>query len=315
MKMTEFKPPKPLETPVLFLVFNRLDTTRKVFEAIRKAKPKKLYIAADGARENKEGEETKVKNVREYVLNNIDWDCEIKTLFRDKNLGCKFAVSSAIDWFFDNEEMGIILEDDVLPSQSFFWYCQDLLNKYKDDTRIGQISGVRRFDKLKTNDKYSYFFSIYGSIWGWASWRRAWKLYNVNINADDIKEAIFYGLDKRITFSPIENKLRLKIWNKVINNEVDTWDFQWGFIKFINSMLSIVPNKNLITNVGFGEDSTHTHKELRENILVRNELEFPLKHPKYIVPYYDYDRQFSRLFVNTFIKNKLKGGLQFLTGK
>ena len=119
-KMEVFIPKKPLETAVLFLVFNRLDTTKQVFEAIRKAKPPRLYIAADGPRESKEGEAEKVKAVREYVMSNINWDCEVKTLFRDKNLGCKYAVSGAIDWFFENEEMGIILEDDCLPSQSFF---------------------------------------------------------------------------------------------------------------------------------------------------------------------------------------------------
>lgn len=116
----KFIPPYPLNTPVLFLVFNRLDTTKQVFEAIRQAKPPRLYVAADGAREEKKGEEQKVKAVREYILNNIDWNCEVKTLFRDKNLGCKYAVSGSINWFFENEEMGIILEDDCLPSQSFF---------------------------------------------------------------------------------------------------------------------------------------------------------------------------------------------------
>ena len=131
-----FIPPHPLNTAVLFLVFNRLDTTKQVFEAIRQAKPPRLYIAADGVREAKDGEDEKVKAVRDYITSNIDWECEVKTLFREQNFGCKMAVSGAIDWFFQNEEMGIILEDDCLPSQSFFWFCQDLLEKYKNDTRV-----------------------------------------------------------------------------------------------------------------------------------------------------------------------------------
>ena len=119
-----FVPPGSLITPVLFVIFNRPDTTQKVFNAIRQAKPKQLFVAADGPREGKEGEKEKCEQVRE-IIEQIDWDCEVKTLFRDKNLGCKIAVSSAIDWFFENVEEGIILEDDCLPSQSFFWYCQE----------------------------------------------------------------------------------------------------------------------------------------------------------------------------------------------
>jgi len=141
MKVDNFTPPKPLETAVLFLVFNRLDTTKQVFEAIKKAKPPRLYIAADGARKNIDNEDKIVQDIRNYLISNIDWECEVKTLFREKNLGCKYAVSGAIDWFFENKEMGIILEDDCLPSQSFFWFCEELLNKYKDDKRIFLISG------------------------------------------------------------------------------------------------------------------------------------------------------------------------------
>ncbi|MFP4332877.1 MAG: hypothetical protein ACLFQJ_06210, partial [Campylobacterales bacterium] len=162
MKMThehnsklEFTPPHPLKTAVLFLVFNRLDTTKQVFEAIRQAKPPRLYVAADGAREAKEGEDQKVKAIREYILQHIDWDCEVKTLFREKNLGCKIAVSSAITWFFENEEMGIILEDDCLPSQSFFWFCEELLERYKDDMRIMMVSGYNKVQRY--NQQNSYF--------------------------------------------------------------------------------------------------------------------------------------------------------------
>lgn len=161
-----FTPPYPLNTAVLFLVFNRPDTTKQVFEAIRKAKPPRLYVAADGPRLNRAGEEEKVKAVREYLMDNIDWSCEVKTLFRQENLGCKYAVSGAITWFFEHEEMGIILEDDCLPSQSFFWFCEELLNRYNNDTRIFLISGFNSINKWK-NNSFDYLFSYYGSIWGW----------------------------------------------------------------------------------------------------------------------------------------------------
>ena len=143
--------PEPLKSPVLFLVFNRPDTTRRVLEAIRQAQPSQLFIAADGPREGKSGEAEKCADVRRIVNEGIDWDCEVKTLFRDKNLGCKVAVSRAIDWFFEHVEEGIILEDDCLPHPTFFRFCEELLNKYRDDERIGQISGDNfQFGKKRT---------------------------------------------------------------------------------------------------------------------------------------------------------------------
>ena len=161
-----------LKTPVLFLVFNRLETTKQVFEAIRQAKPTKLYIGADGARLHKVDEVEKTKSVREYILGNIDWQCEVFTLFRDQNLGCKHAVSEAINWFFENEEMGIILEDDVLPDMSFFRYCEELFIKYKDFPEIKMISGNSYFPAEIKNTN-SYYFCHYSNILGWASWKQA----------------------------------------------------------------------------------------------------------------------------------------------
>ena len=164
-------PSAPLETAVLFIVFNRLETTKSVFQAIRKARPQKLYIGGDGARKDKDGEAEKIVAVRKYVMENIDWKCEVKTQFSEKNLGCKYAPASVINWFFKNEEMGIILEYDCLPSQSFFWFCQTLPKKYQDDTRVGDISGTNLLGKYKNGNK-SYHFSNFGNNWGWATWRR-----------------------------------------------------------------------------------------------------------------------------------------------
>ena len=152
-EVTKFQPPKPLKTAILFLVFNRLDTTKKVFKAIRQAKPPRLYIAADGARANKKGECKNVQLVRDYIMQNVDWDCDVKTLFRDKNLGCKYAVGGAITWFFETEEQGIILEDDCLPSQSFFWYCEELLDRYKEDKSLQKPRRLR-FLLYMENPKY-----------------------------------------------------------------------------------------------------------------------------------------------------------------
>ncbi len=263
-----FIPEQPLDVPVLFLVFNRLDTTKEVFEAIRKAKPPKIYIASDGARIEREGEDKKVLAVRDYVLNNIDWPCEVKTLFRDKNLGCKYAVSSAISWFFENEEMGIILEDDCLPSMSFFWFCEKLLLKYKNEHKVWMISGDN-FQDGQLRGPASYYFSIFSHIWGWASWADRWKKYDVELN--DVSSAGFID-------NFFNNKKSAAYWKKIFfkmkNNEINTWDYQWTFAIWVNNGVSIIPNSNMVSNIGFGEAATHT--EDPESVLA-NRKRFELK--------------------------------------
>lgn len=296
---------KQLKTPVLFLIFNRLDTTKQVFEAIKKAKPSKLYVAADGARENKEGEKEKVEAVRNYVMQNIDWDCEVKTLFREKNLGCKYAVSSAITWFFENEEQGIILEDDCLPSQSFFWYCEELLNRYKDDMRVWHISGHKPI--YLGRDKFSYNFSRFTQIWGWATWANRWKYYDVEIkkfNKDLLYKYEFFRED-------YENASREKILENVVNGNINTWDYQWNFTVRINNGMAIRPAVNLVANIGFGEGATHTvNKNLEVELNKAQEIEFPLAHPDFMMIYKENDKIFGEKNLDqrffTRLKNKLK---------
>lgn len=254
MKVTQrYSVEHPLKTPVLFLVFNRLASTKLVFEAIRRAKPPRLYIASDGARINFEGEENNVQAVRKFIIENIDWECDIKTLFRDENIGCKHAVSSAVTWFFDNEEQGIILEDDCLPNQSFFWFCEELLIKFQSEMKIGQISGDNFQQGLIRGDG-DYYFSIYNHIWGWASWSSRWKLYDVNLEA--FNSASF--LDEL----PFDNSVK-KYWKNIYiqtkSGNIDTWDYQWTFCLWNNEMLTVLPNYNLVSNIGFGKDATHTN--------------------------------------------------------
>ena len=276
MIVDKFVPPHPLKTPVLFLIFNRLDTTKQVFEAIRKAEPPRLYIASDGPRENKEGEKEKVETIRKYVLEHIDWDCEVKTLFRDKNLGCGKAVSQAITWFFENEEMGIILEDDCLPSQSFFWFCEELLERYKDDERIGHIGGCN-FQKGIKRGNADYYFSIYNHVWGWASWANRWKEYDFNLEKfenDNFLNNIHQNYKAKKYWS--------KIFKKMKNKEIDTWDYQWTFTMWKNNWLAITPNVNLISNIGFGGDATHTVGESEFLKMKTYELKLTT-HPKSVV--------------------------------
>ena len=288
MSKTTFVPPHPLKTAVLFLIFNRLNTTKQVFEAIKKAKPPRLYVAADGPRKDKEGEAEKVKAVREYIISNIDWKCEVKTLFRDKNLGCKYAVSSAITWFFENEEMGIILEDDCLPSQSFFWFCEELLERYKDDNKIGMISGDNFQNGIKRGDA-DYYFSGYNHIWGWATWANRWKMYDVNI--DHIRDPAF--IDK--LFKKKKTKKYWKdIFHKIKQEKIDTWDYQWTFTLWHNRQLTILPSINLVENIGFGVDATHTTGKSEFANIKTYELEIKT-HPKHVKIDFEADNFISKI--------------------
>lgn len=311
-KMTTeyFTPPHPLNTAVLFLVFNRLDTTKQVFEAIRQAKPPRLYIAADGARENRKGEEEKVNAVREYIMSNIDWDCEVKTLFREKNLGCKYAVSSAIRWFFENEEMGVILEDDCLPSQSFFWFCEELLERYKDNMNIGHISGDNFQNGVKRSEA-DYYFSIFNHVWGWASWANRWQRYDVDLTTFE---------DANFIDSIFPKKRATNSWKKTFqamkNQEIDTWDYQWTFTMWKNNWLTILPNVNLISNIGFGADATHTISETEVSNLKNHELILRY-HPTEIARNQEADNYTYKLFFTKKpfiirVKNKIQRLLNVL---
>ena len=307
-----FVPPGPLITPVLFLIFNRPDTTQKVFNAIKQAKPKQLFVAADGPRSDKEGEAEKCQKARK-IATSVDWGCEVKTLFRNKNLGCKIAVSSAIDWFFENVEEGIILEDDCLPSQSFFWFCQELLKYYRDDTRVMMISGDN-FQFGNKRGEGTYYFSKYPHIWGWATWRRAWKHYDVNMkNFED-----FLKSNQIINIFKIkqQQKCWTNIFQLVYDDKIDTWDYIWTYTCFINNGLCIMPNVNLVSNIGFGVRSTHTQGE--NNYLSNMEVKDikNIIHPNYILINQEADNLTSKIcFSNINIFNRIKNKILRIIGK
>lgn len=259
--------PHALNTAVLFLVFNRLDTTKQVFEEIRRAKPPRLYVAADGARDDKSGEAETTQSVRDYVMQNVDWDCEVKTLFRDKNLGCKYAVSSAISWFFENEEQGIILEDDVVPNQDFFYFVENNLEKYKNDHRVMMVSGMNYFSDSSLDTPY--FFSEYMNIWGWGSWRRSWDLYDVDMpewSKSEVKKDI-----KNKYFSSYIWRYLRNIFNMIEEKRINTWDIQWFFCCLYNHGVCIVPKVNMVTNIGV--DGTHGNRQTASHFLKKDRLD------------------------------------------
>lgn len=232
--------------PVLFLIFNRPNQTRIVFEQIRLAKPSKLFVAADGPRKNKKGDKELCEQTRN-ILQLIDWDCEVKTFFRSENLGCGKAVSSAIDWFFSNVEEGIILEDDCLPNQSFFAFCEEMLRYYGDDNTVMHIGGTNFQNGVKRGEG-TYYFSRYSHVWGWATWKSRWQLYD-------------FSLQKYNSFSNDDLSIGLiRLLNSVKNNEIDTWDIQWFMSVWFNKGLAITPNVSLIKNIGYGHEATHTNK-------------------------------------------------------
>lgn len=269
---------KQLETPIAFIIFNRPDTTQRVFDEIKKSKPKQLFVIADGARN--EEEKKLVEKTRE-IIKQVDWDCEVKTNYSDKNLGCKARVSSGIDWFFENVEQGIILEDDCLPSQSFFYFCDELLNKYKDDEKVMMISGDN-FQFGKNKASYDYYFSKrHFHVWGWATWRKAWNKYDVEMKKwPEVKNS---RILEKITTNQKEIFDRKNTFEKTYEGLINTWDYQWVFTCMLNEGLSIIPNKNLISNIGFDDRGTHTN-DSKDNFsnMIKKELAYPLKHPNNI---------------------------------
>lgn len=292
-----------LSTPVLFLIFNRPETTKKVFNEIKKAQPKQLFIAADGPREEKEGEQEKCEQTRK-IIEQIDWECKVKKLFRNKNIGCKLAVSSAIDWFFENVEEGIILEDDCLPVQSFFWFCQELLNYYRNDSRIIHISGNNfQFGKKRGNG--SYYFSKYPHVWGWATWKRAWQYFDVKmLSFEKFKEQkqiinIFYEKQQQDYW--------MKVFQKTSIGEIDTWDYIWAYTCMNNNGLCINPNVNLVSNIGFTKDALHTKDENSIFSNMKTEEIKKIIHPDFILIDREADYFTSKLcYGNQTIFNRIK---------
>ena len=263
--------------PVLLIIFNRLETTKRVFAEIKKIRPQMLFIAADGPRQDRTGENEKCEEVRNYVINNIDWDCDIKTLFREKNLGCRLAVSSALDWFFTHVEHGIILEDDCLPEQSFFPYCKELLEHYRDNEKVFMISGNNFLLEPQTG-KESYYFSRLTHVWGWASWRRAWATYDISLI--DYPEFIENKTIEKVWNSQNVREYWLQCFNMVYENKLDTWDYQWTYNIWKHDGVCIAPCVNLVSNIGFGSEETHGSPQKSKTVDRPLEvMNFPLIHP------------------------------------
>jgi hypothetical protein len=270
-----------MTTPTLIILYNRPKITRKLIYKLSKIKPKNVYVFCDGPKTALD--EQKVEATRK-VVNSISWNCKINKKFLSKNIGCQKGVSMAVDWFFSDVDRGIILEDDCVPTSSFFSFATELLDKYEDDKRISQISGYNSGFQFTKND--SYYFSTYSSVWGWATWKNRWDTYHWFLNNG-----------KKILSEPISKKMLLSknipgsyITNvqRALSGKLDSWAFIWSISNIFKNRLTIIPSQNMVSNIGFGLESTHTKYSIGKVEAVHHKLK-KLHHPQIILPNPEFD--------------------------
>jgi hypothetical protein len=268
------------DTPVLLVAWRRPHTLRQVVDAIRPVAPTRLFVACDGPNPKCPGEAEKVAATRAVIEQKIDWPCQIEVFYSDVNQGCRLGVSRAINWFFEQVEEGIILEDDCVPHPDFLSYCTTLLERYRHDTRVWCISG-NNFQNGQWRGDGSYYFSRYNHCWGWASWRRCWQNYDADLSQwPALHES---GLLETIFEDPLERDYWSAIWQRTHSKTVPItwWDYQWTFTCLANGGLTALPNRNLVSNVGFGDDATHTTGSLINTVI--SEGIDPNQHPSFLL--------------------------------
>lgn len=279
-----------LKTPVVLCVFNRLDTTKKVFEKIREARPERLYIICDAARENRPEEKEVVASVRSYIEKSVNWPCDVRKNYAESNMGCGNRISSGLTWVFSQEEQAIILEDDCVPDTTFFRYCEELLDYYRDNEEIAIISGNTPMAGFAKNGE-DYFFSKVPFIWGWATWKRTWEKYDYDLKTwpQNKKNPIW-----RNVFPQKAYWVYTAEFDSLYNHNFDTWDYQLMYAIVYHNMLAIVPNENHVCNIGFQEESTHTD-ELPKWITTQVvPVTFPIRHPEKIGWNRDFDKKYFK---------------------
>ncbi|MBI1763556.1 MAG: glycosyltransferase family 2 protein [Acidobacteria bacterium] len=273
-----------MQTPLVFTIFNRPALTAQVLAEIRRARPRKLLVIADGPRAQVPGEQAQCEAAR-AVLEQVDWDCEVHKNYAAENLGIRRRMSSGLAWVFAQTEAAIVLEDDGLPHPTFFPFCEELLERYADDERVMHISGSN-FQFGRQRFPHSYYFSRYNHGVGWASWRRAWRHYDAETKLwPEVKAR---GLLHDWLHDGGDTRAAVRDWTRgfqrVYDGEVDSWAYCWTFACWLQNGLSILPNVNLLSNIGFGAASTHTrNRRSRFANMPVAPIEFPLQHPPYVV--------------------------------
>lgn len=296
-----------LKTPVAFIIFNRPDTTERVFAEIARARPPKLLVVGDGARTDREGEAAKVAATR-AIIKRVDWPCEVLTNFSEVNLGCKVRVSSGLDWVFEQVPEAIILEDDCLPHPTFFRFCEELLERYRDDQRVGMISGDNFQFGRRLNDD-SYYFSNINHIWGWASWRNRWQ-HDYDVTMKHWPKVCDEGRVADWASTKSEHDSLTDTFEKVYQGKIDTWDYQWNFASRLNGRIAVLPNVNMISNIGFGVGATHTTGESEFSNMSVAEIQFPLKHPVAIFSSHSLDSFFNKRAMQTTLNQRIKNKIK-----
>ncbi len=268
-----------MKTPVVLIIFNRPNHTERVFEAIRQAKPSKLLVIADGPRVNRTDDHQKCAAAR-AIIERVDWDCDVLKNYSDINLGCDPRIIDGLNWVFDIVEEAIIIEDDCVPHPTFFPYCEELLERYRDDERVMNISGQNvLFGRKRT--EYNYYFSRFTLCWGWATWKRAWQHFDVDLKLwPEIR-------DRKFMKDILEDPYAVKVWERTVqmlyDGQLTGWDFKWIFACWMQNGLCLVSDRNLVTNIGYGAEATHIHDENDPYIKMATEaMTFPLKHPPFI---------------------------------
>ncbi len=260
-----------LKTPILFCIYNRPAETQRVFQAIRHCRPNRLLVVADGPNPLKENDSVFTAQARS-ILGLIDWPCELQTHFADTNLGCRLRMATGLQWAFDQSDELIVLEDDCLPHASFFTFCEQMLNRYRDDERVMMVSGDRFLPAENSDGRY--YFSRWAHIWGWASWRRAWQHFDISIATWlSIRSS---GKLRNWVDSDQEETHWSSVFDLVHEGKIDTWDFAWMYACWLNGGLTIIPPVNLISNIGFGAQATHT-KDAKSPLANANTFELPLQ--------------------------------------
>lgn len=291
---TEYK----LDIPVMICTFTRLDSVKLVFDAVRKAKPPRLYLVSDGPRDDHPDDVGKIEAVHEYLEGNIDWDCEVYKNYAPKNMGCGRRMPTGVSWVFEHEDRAIFLEDDCVPNETFFPYVSELLDKYENDDRVMLISGNNQMAYLDTIDD-SYGFSKQADIWGWATWKRAWEKYDWDIktwpqNRNNQCWSKYYTLKTKWFFAAQ--------WDLLYRHGYDAWDYQFTYCLGVNDGYCIIPSVNMVTNAGFNNDgSTHTSKMPEWMDQKSHDMDFPLKHPEEV--------RWSQKYDEEFMKREFKCGL------
>lgn len=289
-----------VKNAVAILTFNRIHTTKKLLELMKIIKPSRLYVIIDAPRKNHDGEVEQVNAVKQLFENEIDWNCEVKKNYAEENMGTCMRQYTGFSWVFENEEQAIILEDDCIPNIDFFRFCDEMLEKYKNDERVMMVSGSNYLKKWDSG--YSYHFSSMGGIWGWGTWRRAWEKYDVDIKAwGDL--ALRKNIHNKLGWEMYQH--RKEAWDSLYMNssKAKTWDFQWWFARTINNGLTILPNVNLVSNIGFDSSAVHTTASSPNVNLEVYSMKFPMKEPDFVMENVAYDKAlFDLLFRGRFRK-------------